>query len=179
MPADYFFLFQKLTIICVCNKLPSMKYDYSVTDKMKNFEKLCREQGVPLTVQRRAVLETLAGRFDHPTADQIFEDVTQRLPDLSRTTVYRVLETLVLLGVIHKAQHLGSAARYDPNTERHHHLTCLNCHKVVDMEDEILDQIRIPKTSSKEFEITDYSVHFKGYCADCASKKKKLKTAQK
>jgi Fe2+ or Zn2+ uptake regulation protein len=86
---------------------------------------------------------------------------------------------LVLLGVIHKAQHLGSAARYDPNTERHHHLTCLNCHKVVDMEDEILDQIRIPKTSSKEFEITDYSVHFKGYCADCAPKKKKLKTAQK
>jgi Fur family transcriptional regulator, peroxide stress response regulator len=156
-----------------------MKSVLAITDKMKNFEKLCKEQGVPLTVQRRAVLETLAGRLDHPTADQIFEDVTHRLPDLSRTTVYRVLETLVQLGVIHKAQHLGSAARYDPNTERHHHLTCLSCHKVMDMEDEILDQIQIPKSSSKDFEITDYSVHFKGYCADCSSKKKKWKASQK
>jgi len=154
-----------------------MKSSQTVTDKMKNFEELCREQGVPLTVQRRAVLETLAGRLDHPTADQIFEDVTHHLPDLSRTTVYRVLETLVQLGVIHKAQHLGSAARYDPNTERHHHLTCLSCHKVMDLEDEILDRIKVPRSSSKEFEITDYSVHFKGYCADCVSKKKASKNS--
>jgi Fur family peroxide stress response transcriptional regulator len=154
-----------------------MKSNFSVADKMKNFEKLCREQGVPLTVQRRVVLETLAGRVDHPTADQIFEDVTHLLPDLSRTTVYRVLETLVQLGVIHKAQHLGSAARYDPNTEHHHHLSCLGCHKVVDfeLEEKLFDQIRIPKSSSKDFEITDYSVLFRGYCAECASKKKRLK----
>ena len=156
-----------------------MKSEYSVTDKMKNFEKLCREQGIPLTVQRRVVLETLAGRVDHPTADQIFEDVTHHLPDLSRTTVYRVLETLVQMGVIHKAQHLGSAARYDPNTERHHHLTCMGCHKVMDMDDEILDQIKIPRSSSKEFEITDYSVHFRGYCSDCVTKRKKLKSFPK
>jgi Fur family peroxide stress response transcriptional regulator len=152
-----------------------MKNSPSVIDKMKNFEKLCREQSIPLTVQRRAVLETLAGRLDHPTADQIFDDVTHHLPDLSRTTVYRVLETLVQMGVIHKAQHLGSAARYDPNTERHHHLTCLSCHKVVDLEDEVLNQIKVPKSSAKEFEITDYSVHFKGYCADCSLKKKTSK----
>ncbi len=147
-----------------------MKQRSTVEDKMKDFEKLCREQGVPLTVQRRAVLEVLAGRLDHPTADQIYADVTHHLPDLSRTTVYRVLDTLVDMGVIHKAQHLGSAARYDPNTERHHHLTCIHCHKVVDLEDEALDRIKVPKESSKQFEITDYSVHFRGYCSDCAPK---------
>ena len=90
---------------------------------MRVFERLCRDKGSALTVQRRVILESLAGREDHPTADQVFEAV-ERLPGLSRTTVYRVLETLVELGVIHKANHLGSAARYDPNTERHHHLTC-------------------------------------------------------
>ena len=149
-----------------------MKQAHSVEHKMSAFEKLCREQGVPLTVQRRTVLEVLAGRFDHPTADQIYDDVTHHLPELSRTTVYRVLETLVEMGVIHKAQHLGSSARYDPNTERHHHLTCIECHKVVDLEDEVLDRIKVPKASSKDFEITDYSVHFKGFCSDCALKKK-------
>jgi Fur family peroxide stress response transcriptional regulator len=150
-----------------------MKKTQMVENKLQDLERLSREQGVPLTVQRRAVLEVLAGRLDHPTADQIFDEVTHHLPDLSRTTVYRVLDTLVAMGVIHKAQHLGSAARYDPNTERHHHLTCISCHKVVDMEDSALDRIKVPKASSQEFEITDYSVHFKGYCPDCASKKKK------
>ena len=138
--------------------------------KMRRFEQLCREQGVPLTVQRRAILESLALREDHPTADQVFEDVTSRLPGLSRTTVYRVLETLVQMGAIHKASHLGSAARYDPNTERHHHLTCLSCHKVMDVPDGMVRQVGLPRPAAKGFEIRDYSVHFKGYCPDCLKK---------
>ena len=50
---------------------------------------LCRERGLAMTVQRRAILEELVGRRDHPSADQIFEAVGERLPGLSRTTVYR------------------------------------------------------------------------------------------
>ncbi len=138
-------------------------------EKMEHFEKLCKEQGVPLTVQRRVILETLADRKDHPTADQVFEAVASRLPGLSRTTVYRVLETLVDLGVIHKASHLGSAARYDPNTERHHHLTCLSCHKVMDLEEESLPPLRLSKARAGQFEIVDYSVHFRGYCRECST----------
>jgi Fur family peroxide stress response transcriptional regulator len=150
--------------------------DHALNDKMRHFEKLCREQGVPLTVQRRTILESLALREDHPTADQVFEDVARRLPGLSRTTVYRVLETLVEMGVIHRASHLGSAARYDPNTERHHHLTCLSCHKVMDVEDETVQRVQLPK-SHKGFEIMDYSVNFKGYCPDCLKKGKRTAAA--
>ncbi|HVZ79839.1 MAG TPA: transcriptional repressor [bacterium] len=143
-----------------------------IQEKLQRFEELCREQGLPLTSQRQVILETLAGRVDHPTADQVFEAVEGRLPGLSRTTVYRVLETLVRLGIVHKASHLGSAARYDPNTERHHHLTCLQCHKVVDLEEDRVRELRLPPASGKGFEVVDYSVHFKGYCPDCAGKRR-------
>ena len=136
---------------------------------MENFEKLCREQGIPLTVQRRVILEALVGREDHPTADQIYEAVAARLPGLSRATVYRALETLVEVGVINRASHLGAAARYDPNTERNHHLTCVKCHKVVDLEEEALAAIHLP-TGLQGFEIMDYSVHLKGYCPECRKK---------
>ncbi len=142
---------------------------------MARFEQLCREQGVPLTVQRRVILESLAVREDHPTADQIFEDVASKLPGLSRTTIYRVLETLVGLGVIHKAIHLGSAARYDPNTERHHHLTCLSCHQVVDLEEAALPSLKLSSSKAGDFEILDYSVHFRGYCRNCAKNKARNK----
>lgn len=147
-----------------------------LNEKMNDFEKICREQGVPLTVQRRTILESLTQRDDHPTADQVFEEVARHLPSLSRTTVYRVLETLVKLGVIHKAAHLGSAARYDANTHLHHHLTCLSCHKVVDVEDESIHGIELTKTQSKGFEIQGYSVHFRGYCLECSAKLKPSRT---
>ncbi len=145
------------------------------SQKMENFEKLCREQGIPLTVQRRAILEALVGREDHPTADQIYEAVAGRLPGLSRATVYRVLETLVEVGVIHRASHLGAASRYDPNTERHHHLTCVKCHKVVDLEEEALEAIHLP-AGLQGFEIMDYSVHLKGYCPECRKKQSPKKS---
>jgi Fur family peroxide stress response transcriptional regulator len=124
-----------------------------------------------LTLQRRAILEVLAGRTDHPTADRVFEEVGRRLPGLSRTTVYRVLDALVRLGVVGRASHMGSAARYDPRTDRHHHLTCLACHQVVDVEDEAVQRLPFPR-AAKGYEVTDYSVHFKGYCPSCARKVK-------
>ncbi|HVM33239.1 MAG TPA: Fur family transcriptional regulator [bacterium] len=142
--------------------------------KMENFETLCRERGIPLTVQRRVILGALVGREDHPTADQVYEAVADRLPGLSRATVYRALETLVEVGVIHRASHLGNAARYDPNTERHHHLTCLKCHKVVDLEEAALDAIRLPG-GLQGFEIMDYSVHLQGLCPECRKKTRPLK----
>lgn len=135
--------------------------------KMKEFEELCRRQGLPLTVQRRAVLETLMRRHDHPAADEIFEDVSARLPGISRTTVYRVLETLVQLGIARKVCHPGAAARFEVESHRHHHLVCLRCGRMIDLEDPRLDNLPFPGAGARGFELTDYSIQFRGTCADC------------
>ena len=58
-----------------------------------------------MTVQRRVILSALVDRDDHPTIDQIFADVKQRIPGVSRTTVYRALETLVELGIAKRTKH--------------------------------------------------------------------------
>ena len=57
-----------------------------------DIEKICREHSLPLTTQRRAVLEALALRHDDPTVDEIWADVRSTTPEISRTTVYRILE---------------------------------------------------------------------------------------
>lgn len=134
------------------------------------FERLCRERGLALTIQRRTIFAALLGRRDHPTADQVYEAVRPRLAGVSRTTVYRVLETLVQAGVITKACHPGAATRYDPLTRRHHHLVCLRCEKIVDIDDPGLDALPIPSVPGEAFEITDYCVHFRGLCAQCRSR---------
>jgi Fur family peroxide stress response transcriptional regulator len=136
--------------------------------KLDDFTALCRRQGLALTVQRRTILEALIGRHDHPTADHIYADVRTRIPGVSRTTVYRVLETLVRLGVARKSSHAGAQVRFDPNTDRHHHLVCMQCGKVVDVEDDRLSELPLPDVKRSGFTIDDYSVQFNGSCGDCA-----------
>lgn len=139
-------------------------------DRLQGFERFCREHGLALTVQRREVFAAMLERRDHPTAEQIYAAVKERVPGVSRTTVYRVLETLVGAGVITKACHPGAAARYDPLTRRHHHLVCLGCDKIVDLEDPRLDRLPMPRVRKRGFKIGDYCIHFTGLCAGCRAK---------
>jgi Fur family peroxide stress response transcriptional regulator len=134
---------------------------------LEQFEALCRQQGLPLTVQRRTILEQIVDRKDHPTAQQLFEEVRERLPGVSRTTVYRVLDTLVRLQLVQKIYQPGAAARYDPNTRQHHHFACLDCSAVIDLEDERLDAVALPDLRRRGFDITESHVYFRGTCSSC------------
>ena len=136
-------------------------------DRIAVFERECRSRGLSLTVQRRTVFEELSGRRDHPTADQVYDAVHGRLPSLSRTTVYRVLETLVETGFARKVHHPDAVVRFDPATGRHHHLVCESCGRLVDLDDSVVPRVPIPDAKGIGFRIRDYSVSFSGLCASC------------
>ncbi len=118
-------------------------------------------------MQRRTILEAVLRTHDHPTADQVFEVVKQRIPGVSRTTVYRVLETLVDLGVVRRVQNTGSAVRFDGNTHWHHHLICRQCGRIADFERPELKELSLPKGKPQGFQIDDFAVQFLGTCAEC------------
>ena len=102
--------------------------------RLQEFEALCRQQGLPLTVQRRDVLRAVLERDDHPSVEQIFTSVRERIPGLSRTTVYRVLETLCQLGLLRRLHHPGATVRFDGKTTRHHHQANALVHEVLHLE---------------------------------------------
>ena len=135
--------------------------------RIELFDRLCREHGLRATVQRRVILEAVLDLDDHPPADQVYERVNDRLPGVSRTTVYRSLESLVRLGVITKACHPGAVARYDRRTDLHHHLICLHCDGIIDISDARLDDVEVPDTSAYGFEILDFRVQLRGVCRRC------------
>jgi Fur family peroxide stress response transcriptional regulator len=147
--------------------------DVHGAERLKKLEEVCRERGLPLTTQRRTVFEVLLGRSDHPTADQIFETVQAQTPQISRRTVYRVLETLADLGLVRRVHHPGATARFDAKTHRHHHLVCMRCNKMVDLESPDLDQISLPRGKRQGFDVVDFSVQLMGMCPECRNEKKK------
>jgi len=138
--------------------------------RLEEFERLCREEGIPCTVQRRAILAAVLDRDDHPGADQLFRDVSKHNRGISRATVHRTLETLSRLGMITKACHPGKVIRYDARIEIHHHLVCMRCDKVIDFNDDRLDSLQVPDTSPFGFETIDFRVQLRGICDECREK---------
>jgi len=137
-------------------------------ERIDRFFSAHRECGLPVTTQRRAVFEAIQERTDHPTAEQLYRAVRARLPQVSRMTVHRILGTFVSLGLVAKTCHPGSAARFDPKLHQHHHLVCLECGRIVDIEGPLLNGIRWPNVKAHKFEIEGYNIDFRGRCARCS-----------
>ncbi|MCX7886033.1 MAG: transcriptional repressor [Verrucomicrobiae bacterium] len=150
--------------------------------RLEQLARALRESGLPMTPQRRAVFESMLDSEDHPTADDVYATVRKQLPEISRMTVYRILSHLVVLRLLSKICHPGSVARYDPKLQQHHHLVCLDCGEIVDLEEERLNQLAWPDVRRFGFEIEDYHVNFRGRCAACrqaANKSKKQQTKRR
>jgi len=141
------------------------------SSRMQQFEAACRVHGLPVTVQRRRIFEALCDRTDHPTMEDVYAAVKDTLPGISRTTVYRVLETLVRVGVLAKAASPSAARRVDPRTSPHHHLVCQRCDRLFDVDEAAVEhRIRPPDVRHQGFAIQGYSIYFTGLCAACQEK---------
>ena len=52
--------------------------------RMRRFTKTCQTHGLKLTHQRVEVFRELAGAEDHPDAETVYQDVSHRVPSISR-----------------------------------------------------------------------------------------------
>ena len=59
-----------------------------------------RDLGWRLSPQRRVVAEVLVGDHVHLTAEQVHERARERLPEISRATVYNTLNEIVAMGEV-------------------------------------------------------------------------------
>ncbi len=89
--------------------------------KYGRFKELCQERGLKATSQRFIILNTLISKASHPTADQLFDDVTAKLPSVSRDTVYRTLNIFAASGLVKRLMMPGGATHFDGDMEKHHH----------------------------------------------------------
>jgi Fe2+ or Zn2+ uptake regulation protein len=85
------------------------------------------------TRQRAAVYAFLRSVESHPTAEQVYQAVRQRIENISLATVYKALEALVDVRLAAKLADADGPARYDCRSDAHYHLRCLHTGQVRDL----------------------------------------------
>ena len=129
---------------------------------MKNFSNM----GLRMTPQRIAVFDYLEGNKRHPSAEDIYKAISKKFPTMSFTTVYNTLSALKNHGRLIELTIDPDKKRFDPNTSSHHHLMCVNCRRIVDVQ--IDYHLASPDS---DFEIIGNHIEFYGICTKCKVKK--------
>jgi Fur family ferric uptake transcriptional regulator len=126
-----------------------------------------RTETLRKTPQREIIREILNEKNIHPTADEVFRIVRERLPRISLGTIYRNLELMSEQGLIKVTGQGGIQRRYEGNMKEHYHLKCVSCGR---LEDAPVETISFPDDSLREksdFKILGHNLEFLGLCPEC------------
>jgi Fur family ferric uptake transcriptional regulator len=122
-----------------------------------------RERGLRMTPQRQLVLDAVR-HLQHATPEQI----SDAIPAIDVTTVYRNLEVLEEIGFV-KHTHLGhGAASYRPAEDDHVHVVCHECGGVVDAPHDLVEQLADRLRSERGFTLDRSHFTVFGRCARCS-----------
>lgn len=138
-----------------------MKKTSDITNKLS-------EQGYRLTPQRMMVLDAIENSEHHISAEEIYAQVITKYPHLNISTVYRTLELLHRLGLVTETDLGGGRVRYHPADKgHHHHLVCQECGRVIDLDESVMDNLKL--VLKRDYNFTPDISHLAlfGTCADC------------
>ena len=122
-----------------------------------------------VTVAKRTVAEVLVRTNRHLTADEITTLVQEREPDVSPSTIYRILEEFESLKIVVHA-HLGqTAAVYHLAGAVHGHLTCEHCGATLEIPAAHFDALSKDLQRSYGFLLDRHHVAISGTCEQCQS----------
>lgn len=122
-----------------------------------------------VTRPRLAVLDAVAGQ-PHADTDTILRTVRGALPDVSRQTVYDVLNALSDARLLRRIEPAGSVARYESRVgDNHHHAVCRSCGHITDVDCAVGDAPCLTACDAAGFVIDEAEVIYWGTCARCAA----------
>ncbi len=124
-----------------------------------------------MTNQKLIILDFLRKSKDHPSADDVFLAVRKTLPQISKATVYRILDGFVKDSIIQNID--GKLTRFDGNDKAHQHFICTECGNIADLYDDTIEEYLKKKRSLiKNGSVKKFSVDFYGICNKCKKDKK-------
>ena len=134
-----------------------------------SLKSMLRNMNLKVTLQRLSILKILnKGPKSHWTAKDVFEKVRTEHPNIGFATVYRFLKDTSRFGITSELRIGHLPARYELKIrEHHHHIVCTQCEKIVEFQNEIIEQ-EIQKISQKYGFSTEHHIfELYGHCPNC------------
>lgn len=128
---------------------------------------ILRQDAVRITDQRKAILSYLISTDTHPTAEKIYEVIRKEVAVTSLATIYNNLNLFVQKGLVKKIKAKDEAIHFDFFMEKHYHVICECCGKIVDLYYPQLTEFEQYAEEKTGFQITAHAVEIYGTCPEC------------
>ena len=138
-------------------------------EEIQLFEHYLANNNLKATPQRRAVLEAILETHRHFDADELVDILRKKEKDVSRATVYRVLELLVNGGFVH-AMDLGESRKMYEHIvghTHHDHLICTQCGRTFEFGNGMIELLQQRVCDDLNFRAHSHSLRIFGHCEDC------------
>ncbi|HHU79102.1 MAG: Fur family transcriptional regulator [Caldicoprobacterales bacterium] len=141
-----------------------------MVNEMNRIKEMIRAKGYKLTPQRRATLDViLRNEGKHMSTEEVFQEVKKTCPEIGLATVYRTMLLLEEAQILQRHNFDDGKNRYELKhpDEDHHHLICKKCGKVIEVEDDLLEDLESKIQEKYSFRIEEHKVQFTGLCTEC------------
>ena len=129
---------------------------------MSELEERCVEAGLKMTGQRRVILKVLGQSEDHPSVEDVYERAKKIDQSISIATVYRTLGLLDELDLVIRHEFQEGYSRYEVNWDHHHHLVDLDTGKVIEFQNEELEELKEKIARDLGYELVDHRLELYG-----------------
>jgi Fur family peroxide stress response transcriptional regulator len=140
----------------------------NIENRLRQIVTHLQESGHRITPQRYSILKVLVESRKHPSAEDIYRELSTVFPTMSLATVYKTLTLLKEEGEVLELGFSDLGNRYDGNKPYPHpHVICTNCGAVVDPPHFDVEKITRKMIHATGFTIKTHRLDFYGLCPAC------------
>ena len=126
-------------------------------------ERLCAEQGMRMTDQRRVVARVLSEAEDHPDVEELYRRAHAVDPHISIATVYRTVRLFEDAGIIARHDFRDGRSRYEQASDHHHdHLIDMKSGEVIEFMDEEIERLQTAIALRLGYRLVDHRLELYG-----------------
>ena len=137
-----------------------MKKNKKVTSRI---EKLCAENGVKFTHQRKIIADVISNSNDHPDANEVYLRSNKIDRRISLATVYRTIKLFEEHNVLNRIELGGKRARYEELNEGHHdHLIDVKTGEIIEFVDDEIEKLQKKVAEKYGYKLVDHKLELYG-----------------
>ncbi|MAI39480.1 ferric iron uptake transcriptional regulator [Alteromonas sp.] len=127
-----------------------------------------KRAGLKVTLPRLKILQILQDpNNQHISAEDVYKILIEQDEEIGLATVYRVLNQFDDAGILNRHHFEGGKSVFEISHKDHHdHLVCLKCGKVIEFEDNIIEQRQEMVAKQHNIKLTHHSLYLYGECTD-------------